>query len=85
MGNRLSVTATLLLLVVVVANSGVIVVGLTQATGPARKAFWVVAVFQCLLLIASAAVAGWMIARRYAGPRRPDSAEADYHDPNPPP
>ena len=80
MRNRLSLAVLLLLLVVMVANLGVVVVGLTLATGPVRNVFWVVAVCQSPALLGSAAVAGWRVTRRYANPSQPDDPEADYHD-----
>ena len=81
MWSRPPLATHLLILVGAVANLAVVVVGLTLATGPVRTAVWVVAGFQCLILLGLAAAAGWRITRRYAAPRQPDSAEADYHDP----
>jgi len=75
---RMFIAATVILMV---ANLVLLVALLTLATGPAGKVFWVTAVFQCLSFLGSAAVAGLMIARRYADPRRPHGTEADYHGP----
>ena len=81
MRNRLSLVALLSGLVLMVGNLGVAAFGLVMATGPARKVFLVVAIFQTLVLLGVAAVAGWKITRRYADAGRPDCPETDYHDP----
>lgn len=81
MKNPLWLGVMLPLLAVMAGNLGVAVFGLVMATGSARQVFLVVAVVQSLVLLGAAAMAGWTVARRYVGPRQPDSPETDYHDP----
>jgi hypothetical protein len=75
-----SLVSPLVLLAMEVAGLGVLVFGLTLATGPDRTRLWGLITLQSLVLLLTVAKVGWEIYRRFADPRQPDSPETDYHD-----